>query len=870
MSGKFKLLFILFFTYISLSGLAQDSSLQKSISISPGEYQLSDLFIELRRQGIPLAFSENLIPKTNCVVDRSYSSLDEFLKLLQSQERFEFSEKDGLIVLRFNANNQINTIRGFVRDKSTGEALIGAVVYKPGTIQGVVTNNYGYFSFSLTAEQHPVHVSFVGFKTYQKTYDLSNGGVIEIIELEESISKLDEITISSVEPDFNVTSLIPGINTLDLNTEGVIPYFLGEVDILQGATYLPGINTLGEDANGIHVRGGASDQNLILLDEATIYNPNHLSGLISIFNPHAINHVEIMKGFIPAWHGGRASSVISVTQKDGDDKQFHMSGSIGLVSAKLIAEGPLKKNKSSFIFSGRQSIFDISPNNASSSRFQDINTKVNWKPNKKNTIHLAGYWGNDRNVNVLDTKTQWGNRNLSLRWNHLFGKKVFSNVSAILSEYNYKITQPREAASFIGQSKILDYTLKSDFSYILNPQNEIRMGATSILHILRPGSRVPFDVETSSSNPIELDSEHGLESAFYMSHQLKVSRKLELQYGLRFSNLVTFGADTTLLYDENSPKSISSVVDTLIFEKGSVIQSDWRAEPRISLNYKITPSSSVKMSYTRSNQYLHLISNTITPSPTDIWKLSDQHIRPTSSDHYSLGYYQNFSKNTYEAYIDFYYKDISNLISYKDGAQLLFNKNPETELLSASGRNYGLEVYLKKNEGKITGWLSYTLSRSEQRADGQFEEEQINNGRYFPTNNDRQHDFTFTGIYQLNRRMSTSMVFNYQSGRPYSLPLGKYTFEGNAVPYFGMRNQQRLPDYHRLDWSLKFEGRPNKRNGDPKLIQDYWTFVLYNVYGRDNVYSYLFQQNEATGFTEIIPNSIFNSIIPAVTYNFKF
>ncbi len=851
-------------------GSAQERPDEVEILIKTGEYSLGHIFRELKNQGLPLAFSQDMIPKSRCIVDRDYTSWTELFNHLRTQERFQYSSKDDLIVLRFNPTSSLKTVRGFVRDKLTGEALIGAIVYKPGTIQGVVTNNYGYFSITLTAEVHMIHVNFVGYRTYQKSYNLAQGGFIEIIELEEKISELNAVTISSIEPDFNISSLIPGINTLDFNTEGVIPYFLGEVDVLQGATYLPGINTLGEDANGIHVRGGNSDQNLILLDEATIYNPTHLNGLISIFNPQAINNVEIMKGFIPAWHGGRASSVISVIQKEGDDKQFHLTGSIGLVSAKFIAEGPIKKDESSFIFSARQSLFDISPNNSTSSRFQDFNGKINWKPNKKNNFYFSGYWGNDRTTNTLDTKSRWGNRNFSLRWNHLFGKRIFANFSSIISEYNYNITQPREAASFIGSSKILDYTLKSDFSVVINPNNEIRVGSSSIMHVLRPGIREPFDIETSSANAIELDSEHGLESAFYISHQATLSRKTSVQYGLRVSNLSIFGADTSFQYDPNSPKSVASIIDTLYFGKNSVIQSNWRVEPRFSLNFKFTSSSSLKMSYTKSNQFIHLVSNTITPSPTDIWKLSDEFIEPTSSQHYSLGYYQNFNNNKYEAYFDLYYKKLENLIDYKDGAQLLFNKTPETELLNAEGKNYGMEFYLKKNKGDLTGWISYTLSRSEQRSTSTFEEETVNNGNYFPSNNDRTHDLTLTGIYQLNRRISTSIVFNYQSGRPFSLPLGKYEFEGNSVPYFGLRNQNRLPDYHRLDWSLKFSGRTIKRNGKVKLISDYWTFVLYNVYGRNNVYSYLFQKDQATGFTEIIPNSIFDSLIPAFTYNFKF
>ncbi len=861
---------LLVLTLISFKSECQDYSQWDPISVEEGEYQLTRIFHQLNKQGIKLAYSQDLVPKFTCIIDREYTDVEDLLDHLNDQVRFKFTVEENLIVLTFPDEINFRTLRGIVKDANSGEVLIGAIVYKVGSTKGVVTNSYGYYSLTLPSGNHQIRVSYLGYEDFDKEYDLTFGGAIEHYRLKEKLNTLEEVVVSSLEPDFNVTSLIPGINTLDLNTRGEIPYFMGEVDVLQGATLLPGITTLGEDANGLYVRGGSNDQNLILLDEAPVYNPNHLFGLISVFNPEAINNVDIMKGFIPPWFGGRASSIISIQQNEGDDQNFRFTGGIGLVSAKFIAEGPLKREESSFILSGRQSILNIALDENTSSRFQDLNAKVNWKPNKKNTFYFSGYFGNDHNTNSLETINQWGNRNFSTRWNHFFGKRIFAHFSTIISEYNYKITQPREAASFIGRSKIIDYTMKSDIGFVINPQHELRFGSSSIYHVLRPGDRVPFDEETSSANILSLDTEHGLETGFYVSHQYEISRKLSILYGLRFSNFSYLGADTVFQYAPNETKSLASIRDTITYNRFENVATYCRLEPRMSINYKTGKHSSIKASFTRSNQYLHLISNTISPSPTDTWKLSDQYVKPTSSDHYSLGYYQNLANNKYELYLDLYYKKISDLIEYKAGADLLFNPAPETELLSGNGRAYGMEIYAKKNEGDFKGWISYTLSKSENKVAGNFSEETINNGKYFPNHYDRLHDLSLVGIYQFNRRLSSSLSFNYNSGRPYSLPLGSFVYEGNVIPYFGDRNQYRLPDYHRLDLSLKWIGRAKNKLGQPRAITDYWTLVIYNVYSRSNVYSYFFKEDPDTGSLELVPNSIFDSIIPAITYNFNF
>lgn len=856
---KGTLLYIILFL-ANLIALGQSDVIQ----IDTGTHSLLDALGIAKSQGIPLAYSSDLLPDISTSFDKTAYTEEEFLSVLIGLTGISIKRTENLIVVSYVKPKPIlNTLRGIIRDESNGEVLIGASISKLKSSQGVVTNNYGYYSLSLSPERHVISINYLGYNPIIDTIDFATSQHKDFFLL-PIVEQLQEVIVSAYEPDLNITSLVPGTNTLDLNSKGQIPYFLGEVDVLQGATLLPGINTLGEDANGLSIRGGNVDQNMILLDEATVYNPNHLYGLISIFNPEAVNKIEVMKGFIPPSYGGRASSIITVHQKEGDYDSYHLTGGIGIVSAKLIAEGPIKREKSSFILSGRQSLFNISQDDNSRNNFQDLNMKVNWKYNPKNTFYYSGYFGNDRSRNSFETIRNWGNQNYSLRWNHLFGPRIFTNFSAILSQYTYRITQPQETASFIGESKIIDYTLKSDWTFVINENHELNFGGSSVLHRLRPGDRIPYD-ENSSSDSLLLDPEYGLESALYLSHEAQISSKMKVLYGLRTSALRNYGPGTVYSYATNQPMSDESIIDTTHYDKFKTITFYPRIEPRASMVYSWTPQLSTKLSFSRSYQYLHLISNTITPSPTDIWKLSDSFIKPTQSDHYSLGFFFNLKDNKYEAYIDGYYKSMHNLVDYKNGADLLFNENPETELINALGRNYGVELFLKKNEGKLTGWMSYTLARSEVKIDDRFNK--VNDGNYFPSNFDRKHDFSLVAIYEILPRLSGSMSFNYNSGRPFTLPLGKYRYEGNLIPHFGNRNQNRLPDYHRLDLSLKWQSNPYKKDGSKRIINDYWTFVVYNAYSRDNVYSYFYQEND--GETTVVPYSIFDSILPAITYHFK-
>ncbi len=865
-----RLSIVLIFLLAGHFGLTQDKSLHE------GTYTLEELLI-LLDEDYNLAYSLNTIPGDSRIIISENTPYDELFQLISNQTNVLIKKQGASYIITSGSLKQDKfSIKGFVRDRETGEPLIGSAIILKDSYQGVVTNSYGYYSLTLPPGSYEVVCSFIGYMPDTLSLDLQSH-VSHNFTLSLRASELAEITVSSREPEYNIKSIIPGVNTLNLQTEGQIPYFLGEVDVIQGALLMPGIRTIGEDASGINVRGGEVDQNLLLLDESIIYNPNHFYGLISVFNPEAVNNIEIMKGFMPPSYGGRVSSVITINQKEGNDEDFSVTGGVGLVSARLIAEGPIKRKVSSFIVSARQSIADLSVLGNTSSglsrntaNFQDFNTKLNWKVNPTNTIHLAGYFGNDRNRTGFNAVRNWGNRNLSVRWNHLFGPRLFSNFTNTVSEYFYRVTDPQEAGSFVGRSSIINYSSKVDLAFSITPQHELTFGAGTIYHRLLPGERIPFD-ENASSRPFSLDTENAFESSAYVGHEWEIGKRFTMLYGFRFSSLINLGPASVYTYDPDVERNTSNIIDTTLFEEGEVIKHYYGLEPRISTNYIFNDAQSVKASYTRTYQYLHLISNTVIPSPTDIWKISDQYVPPTRSDHYSLGFYQNLGNNMFETSIELYYKALDNIIEYKNGANLLFNPNMETEILTGVGRSYGMEIFAKKNHGRFTGWLSYTLSRAELKVETPFPNQTINGGRYFPANHDKLHDISLASIFKIGERWAASGTFNFSSGRPITLPAGKYEFEGNLVPHFQDRNQNNLPSYHRLDLSLKWNGRQFKKDGSPKRYSDYWTFVLYNVYGRANAYSLIFRKSETDpNLTEAIPFTIFDSPIPAITYNFKF
>ncbi|MEM6644270.1 MAG: carboxypeptidase-like regulatory domain-containing protein [Bacteroidota bacterium] len=798
-------------------------------------------------------------------------SLSELLSMLKEQKVLNYRQnKDQIILIPYKIKSY--TINGVLKDAETGEHIIGASISILGTKLGTITNGYGYFSITLYEGTYDINVSHISYSSYSTTLKLNRNLYLKT-SLMPKITQLQDIEISASDQNDYVQENIPSLQKIRINeTQGQVPYFLGEVDVLQNALLQPGIKAIGEDASGIHVRGGSVDQNLILFDEATIYNPNHFFGLISVFNPEAVNDIRIMKGYSPPSYGGRASSVIEVRQKEGNNQKLSYSGGIGILSARGLIEGPIKKNKSSFLVSGRQSLLNLSLSDFGSSsvrrnrvRFQDLNIKLNTRPNTSNQFYLSGYYGSDRNAVGLSSVRRWGNRILNFRWSHLYSPQLFSNIALFVSDYNYRIENDEEPGAFIGRSSITDLGFKADFSFTFETSNEIIFGANSIFHSLLPGSREPFDPDGNSTNLIELDREKGLASALYLGHNVTFGN-INLNYGFRYSTLHTFGPREVFLYESATPVD-TAIVDTLLFREGELIESFGTLEPRLAINARINDRTSIKASFARNAQYIHLISNTIAPAPTDIWKLTDRYIPPLISDQYSLGLYKNFQgpKNLWEFSTEVYFKDITNNIQYRNGADLVFNENIETELIINNGRAYGLEVFLSKQTGKLTGWVSYSLSRAESRVP---ENDEI---RFVLEDFDKTHDFSTSLNFKLSDRVSASSNFIYNTGIPVTLPTDKFVFEENLVPSFGARNNARIPDYHRLDLSLKFLGKSTKKNGAKRKNRDYWIFTIYNVYSRKNPYSYFFRESELNpGIGEIVQYSIFGSMIPAVTYNFKF
>ncbi len=761
------------------------------------------------------------------------------------------------------------TLSGRIQDASSGEVLIQATIQVPELQMGAYTNEYGFYSLSLPEGTYSVRFSYIGFASITREITLASSQSLDI-ELEQEGVQVEAVVISAEAEDENVSQV--EMSTVKLNIMQVrkMPQLLGEVDIIRSMQLMPGVTTVGEGATGFNVRGGNVDQNLILLDESPVYNSSHLLGFFSVFNADAIKDVKLYKGGIPAKYGGRLSSVMDIRQKEGNNKQFAMTGGIGLLSSRLTVEAPLQKEKSSFMISGRRSYMDLflklsdDPDlNSNTLYFYDLNAKVNYTLGDKDRLYLSGYLGNDVFGFQEDFRFQWGNQTGTLRWNHLFSDKLFSNFTAIYSDYEYLIGIPEssgESDPFEWTSHIYNYNLKADFGYFLNPQNTIEFGASALLYRFQPGD-VDFLGDRTNFNDFALEHEHAMEYAAYLSNEQKIGSKLTLKYGLRYSLFQNIGSGTVYKYAEGVPRSETSIVDTLQYGSREVIKSFGGLEPRLAVNYRLDDESSLKASYNRTRQYIHLISNTTAATPIDVWKPAGSYVDPATADQVAFGYFRNFSNNMFEASVEVYYKQFQDLVDYKDGANLLFNQTIETELLSGDGRAYGAEVLIRKNKGDLTGWLAYTLSRTERQVEG------INNGEYYPSNYDKLHDVSLVLNYQISKSWDIGANFAFMTGRPITYPDGRYTYDGITVPVYSNRNGARTPAYHRLDLSANL----NPRKNEGRRWKSTWNFGVYNAYNRRNPYSIYFRQNENNpNVTEAVQLSIFGSIIPSVTYNFQF
>ncbi|MEM8846056.1 MAG: TonB-dependent receptor [Bacteroidota bacterium] len=783
----------------------------------------------------------------------------------------------------FLSAQQKYTLSGTISEASSNETLIGVTLVIPELSTGVTTNEYGFYSITLPEGEYDIIISYLGFQDIRERISLIEDIKMDF-DLVEEMSQLDEVIVTEDVEKLDIKKPQISVNSLSSQTIKQIPVVLGEADVIKSLVLLPGVTNAGEASSGFNVRGGAADQNLILLDEAIVFNSSHLFGFFSVFNPDAIKDVKLFKGGIPARYGGRVSSVLDIFQKEGNSKELKVSGGIGAVASRLLIEGPIDKDRTAFLVGGRASyahlflpLFDI--NNRA--YFYDLNTKINHRINERNSIFLSGYFGrdlfsiNDSFVNI------YGNAVGNFRWNHLFSDKLFSNLSVIYSDYFYGLEL--DFVGFEWDSGIQNFNLKYDLKHYLNDKLTVDYGLNNIYYVFNPGKIIP-NRDDSGIVEDQLTKKYANETAAYVSVEHKVSEQLSLNYGLRISHFNRLGQDEVFVYENDNPLIFDSTfqvyreatpIDTIDPGRGSSLERFTNLEPRVSLAYNFKGKSSIKASYTRLAQYLHLLSNTNSPTPLDVWTPSGPFVEPQLLDQYAIGYFRDINEGEFSLEVEAFYKDIQNRIDYIDGADLIANDAIERVILNGEARAYGLELLLRKNEGAFKGWLAYTLSRSEQRTPGRtgvldqngqpVVETGINFGEWYSTPFDKTHDIALFASYDVNEKWNFNANFVYQTGQPTNFPEGQFEFRGLTVPFFGLRNQERLPDFHRLDVSATLTPKRNKR----KKIQSEWVFSVYNVYNRMNAASINFRENEDTGRNEALRTSIFG-VIPSVTYNFKF
>lgn len=768
-----------------------------------------------------------------------------------------------------------HTVSGTIKDAKNGEELIGASVVIESLKTGVLTNSYGYYALNVPAGKYKVSYTYVGYSTIHKDIDVTNGDVKMNIELAEEKRELDEVVISGDKTTArNVEENKMSVVKMEMKEVKKIPLLMGEVDIIKAVQLLPGIQAAGDGNTLFIVRGGNVDHNLIQLDEAVVYNPSHVVGFFSVFNGDAIKDFEIYKGGIPSNYGGRLASVLDVRMKDGNAKKFSATGGIGTLSSRLTLEGPIQKDKSSFMISGRRSYFDLffplSSNPALKeviAFFGDINAKVNFTLNDKNKLYFSGYAGRDKMGFGENFGLGWGNQTATIRWNHVFSSRLFSNTSFIYSRYNYNFDINFSNLNLTRLNFITDYSIKQDFNYFANPKNNLKFGLMATHHTYSPGEIKPINSESIITED-KLPKKRALDYAVYGSHSIKVTSRFTTEYGLRVSVFQNIGEGRSLIYQDGKPNylnngflTISPVIDTANYAKGKIMNTNFGFEPRINMTYLLNSSSSIKASYNRMYQYMTLIQTTNASIGSEFWTPTDQYIKPQTADQVATGYFKNFFDNTIETSAEVYYKWMNNTTEIIDNADVQFTEAIESQVVSGIGRAYGLELLVRKQRGKTTGWVSYTLSKSERKADG------INNNEWYNFRFDRRHYLTFVVSHQITPRVNAAANFIYATGDTYTPAVGYFEFEGTRTVEYGRRNSARIPAYHRMDVSVTLDRK--KIPGKVYKNESNWVFSIYNVYGHKNPYYIGFRTNEETGKNEAVKTYLF-TFVPSVTYNFKF
>ncbi|TRX52409.1 TonB-dependent receptor [Fulvivirga sp. M361] len=774
----------------------------------------------------------------------------------------------------FSLGQQKFTLNGYVKDEANGEALIGATVLVKELGTGTATNVYGFYSITLGPGVYTLEYSYLGFDVESRSVSVESNQRLDI-ELTAGGTELQEVVITAEAEDENVTSVDMSTNKLDVKTIQKIPAFLGEVDVLRSIQLLPGVSSVGEGSSGFNVRGGSVGQNLVLLDDAPVYNSSHLFGFFSVFNPDAVKDIKLIKGGMPANYGGRLSSILDVRMKEGNSKDLEVSGGVGTVFSRLAVQGPIKKDKASFLVAGRRSYVDILARpfiDDATLYFYDLTTKVNYDLNDKNKLFLSGYFGRDVFRFDEEQGFDWGSITGTLRWNHLFNDRLFSNFAFFVSTYDYGFSfGENDLDKFDWSSRILTYTFKPSFNYFINNNNELLIGGEAILYDFKPAEAQ--GVSDGVVTDISLDEKYSLETAIYVANTQKLSSRTTLKYGLRLSGFQFMGPGNIYEYRPVEPGRRQELVEESTFQadQWEVVESYYNLEPRFSIRQQVGKGS-VKASYTRTSQYIHLVSNTSASTPIDLWTPSSNNIEPQISDQFGIGYFKNFGKgNAIEASVEAYYRDNKNQVEFVKGADLFLNEFLEGDLISGDGRAYGLEFSVKKNSGKLNGWVSYTLGRSELQVEG------INRGEWYPTRFDQTHNLKIFGSYNLSARTSFSGNFTYISGAPVTAPTSRFTQQGLVVPFdfYDSRNDFRVPATHRLDLSLTIQMKREKR-GKERKNKDELVISLYNVYGRRNPFSIFFSQADGTPMpgapveTQASRFSIVGAPVPSISYNFKF
>ena len=762
------------------------------------------------------------------------------------------------------------TLSGYIKDVKNGESLIGAMIIKSGTTIGAVANEYGFYALTLPKGTHTLEVTLLGYKTFSVIVVLEKG-ISKSFELEEEGRDLEEVVVTGEAADKNITSVEMSVAKLDIKQISKIPALLGEVDVVRAVQMLPGVTTVGEGASGFNVRGGNIDQNLILLDEAPVYNSSHLFGFFSVFNPDAVKDVKLIKGGIPSQYGGRVSSILDVRMKEGNNKRPAVTGGIGTIFSRFAVEAPIIKDKASFIIAGRRSYIDalvkpfLKETNALKQAdfyFYDLTAKVNYRINDNNTVFLSGYLGRDV-FGVSIFKFNWGNATATARWNHIFNKKLFMNTTVFYSNYNYFLEfKAPNGQAFQWKSNIINYSGKVDFSYYINNRNTIRFGAQGLYYDFLPYNAVgKFE---SGEVKFLADKRYGLESSVYVGSEQKISQKFTMEYGLRVSVFSYMGKGTAYYFRDTTPNTTKPLDYSKKFETGEIIKNYINPEPRLSMNYVLNKKSSLKASYNRMAQYLQLISNTAASTPLDVYTIASNNLKPLIADQGSIGYFRNFFDNSIETSVEVYYKYLQNQLDYIDNADLFINPTVENQLVQGLGRAYGAEFYIRKSQGRWQGWVSYTLSQTKRLVRG------VSNDNWFYSRYDRTHVLNTSVNYDLTKYWNVALNFVYLSGVPGTFPNSKIQIQTLQIPYNtdNIRNNYRITPYHRLDFgaTYKFHGKMSKKGYNSNIV-----LSVYNVYNRRNAFSIYFRSKPGDAYsTEAVRFSMIGTFVPAITYNFNF